>query len=148
MKGRRREVDHLVADLTSWAQSRSDVQALALVGSYARGAPRIASDVDLVVIAEAYERLAADPAWFGRLRPASTLIRARAWGPLLERRYRLRSGLHVELGFVSPTWIELPLDPGTRRVLGDGHRALHDPRGLIARAGVRLYRRVPHGDLL
>jgi hypothetical protein len=131
-KGRRRQAELLTADLAGWAQGRDDVDAVVLVGSYARGAARLASDVDLVILSPRPARLADDASWFAQLRPGSTLIRAQAWGPLLERRYRLRNGLHVELGLASPTWAASPLDPGTRRVLGDGHVVLHDPHGLLA----------------
>lgn len=55
--------------VAEWARDRDDVRALALVGSWARGA-RAATD---------------------------------------------------------------PVDPGTRRVVGDGLRILHDPDGLLAR---------------
>lgn len=133
LKGRRREVRALLLDITSWAAARDDVEAVVLVGSYARGHPRMGSDVDLVIVSSAVDRLTQD-SWFERLRPGSTLVRVMTWGALLERRYRLRSGLHVELGLVSPSWTELPLDPGTRRVLGDGHIVLYDGHGLLLRA--------------
>ncbi|PPK98692.1 nucleotidyltransferase-like protein [Kineococcus xinjiangensis] len=138
LKGRYRQVERLLADVVAWARDRGDVEAVALVGSYARGRAGMASDVDLTVLTPAFAELAADGEWFERLRPGSRLIRSAAWGPLLERRYRLRSGLQVEVGLVSSSWAQLPLDPGTRRVLGDGHRVLHDPRGLLARAGEAL----------
>lgn len=135
LKGRHREVERLLTDVTGWAHGRDDVDAVALVGSYAHGRARMASDVDLVVLTPAFAHLAADTGWFLGLRPKSRLVRVSTWGPLLERRFRLRSGLLVELGLASPAWAHLPLDPGTRRVLHDGHRVLHDPAGLLARAG-------------
>ncbi len=66
--------------------------------------------------------------------PRARLIRDQLWGPLRERRVRLRSGLQVELGVVTPAWAALPLNPGTARVLGDGCRILHDPEGLLGEA--------------
>lgn len=122
-------------DVATWAASHDRVEAVALVGSYARGRPRAASDVDVVILSPAFADLAGDPTWFPRLRPGSALVRAAAWGPLLERRYRLGSGLVVELGLASPAWAQLPLDAGTAHVLEDGHRIVHDPHGLLARAG-------------
>ena len=132
---RRREVEELLVDVADWARSRDDVQAVALVGSYARGHDRPSSDVDLVVLAPTFAHLAADLTWFSTLRPGSRLIRSVTWGPLLERRFSTTSGLVVELGLASPTWARLPLDAGTRRVLRDGHRVVHDPCGLLLRAG-------------
>lgn len=135
LKGRHREVDRVLRAITAWARSRDDVDAVALVGSYARGTTGMASDVDLVVLTHAFAQLAAEPEWFRPLRPGSRLIRSAVWGPLLERRYPTPSGLHVEVGLASPAWAELPLDAGTRWVLGDGHRILYDDNGLLTRAG-------------
>ncbi|GAB7192906.1 hypothetical protein NUM3379_36150 [Kineococcus sp. NUM-3379] len=134
LKGRHREVERLLTDVTSWARGHDDVEAVALVGSYAHGRARMASDVDLVVLTPAFAHLAADTGWFLSMRPGSRLVRTATWGPLLERRFRLRSGLLVEIGLVPPSWAQLPLDRGTHRVLRDGHRTLHDPAGLLARA--------------
>ncbi|WP_298455773.1 nucleotidyltransferase domain-containing protein [uncultured Cellulomonas sp.] len=132
---RHAEVHRLLTDVTGWARSRPDVDAVALVGSYARDAARTTSDVDVVVLGPGTAGLADDLTWFGLLRPGSELVRAQAWGPLLERRFRLPSGLVVELGLAPSTWADVPLDAGTRRVLRDGHRVLHDPHGLLRRAG-------------
>lgn len=134
LKGRHREVNRLLGVITGWARSRADVNAVALVGSYARGTAGMASDVDLVVLTPAFAQLAADPGWFRPLRPGSRLIRSAAWGALLERRYRTPSGLHVEVGLASPAWAELPLDAGTHRVLRDGHRILYEQDGLLTHA--------------
>lgn len=138
LKGRRREVARLLVDIGGWAALRPDVEGVALVGSHARGAERMASDVDLAVLTPRFADLAADPDWFPALRPGARLVRTATWGPLVERRYRLRSGLLVEVGLAHPDWAAVPLDPGTARVLGDGHRILHDPDGLLARAAAAL----------
>ena len=109
-----------------------------LVGSYARGAVRMASDVDVVVLTEQLEQY--DPAgrWVQALRPGARLMRTAAWGPVSEQRYRLRSGLLLEVGLTSPDWARVPLEPGTARVLGDGHRVLHDPHATVAQASAAL----------
>jgi len=138
LKGRRLQVERLTRDITRWAQSRDDVEAVVLVGSFVRGRVGMASDVDLVILTPHFAQLAENPSWFLQLRPDSQLIRAMAWGRLLERRYRMRSGLQVEVGLASPAWAELPLDPGTRRVLTNGHTVLFDARGLLSRAGAAL----------
>ena len=118
----------------AWARTQPDVRGVALVGSRARGRARLGSDVDLVVVTEDPAARAADTAWFTDRAPRSRLIRSRAWGPLLERRFRLASGLHVEVGLVAPAWAAVPLDDGTRRVLTGGCRVLDDPQGLLAAA--------------
>lgn len=131
-EARVRDVRRLLDDLVAWARARDDVHAVVLVGSWARGEATAASDVDVVVLSTRWGELAADPSWFVGLRPGSELVRAAAWGPLLERRFRTPSGLVVELGLAAPGWAGTPLDPGTHRVLRDGHRILHDPHGTMA----------------
>ena len=122
-----------MADLVGWARTQPDVRGLVLVGSYARGRERMASDVDVVVLTTDQAGRVADPGWFTALRPGSRLVRVARWGDVQEQRYRLRSGLLVELGLAPVTWAATPLDGGTRRVLTDGHRVLHDPDGLLSR---------------
>ncbi|MGO4536740.1 nucleotidyltransferase domain-containing protein [Leifsonia sp. 2MCAF36] len=140
LKGRRRQAARVVGDVARWAGSSPLVGAVVLVGSYARGAERMASDVDLVLLSDDPDALA-DSAWFRDLEPGARLVRSTRWGPVRERRYRLPSGLLVELGFAPVSWAELPLDAGTRRVLADGHRVLYDdgvlqPASEAARAPV------------
>ncbi|WP_200903386.1 nucleotidyltransferase domain-containing protein [Arthrobacter sp. RIT-PI-e] len=132
LKSRRRAVAHLLEELTEWARADPAVGAAVLVGSYARGAERMSSDVDVVVLGDTPDALE-DAAWFTRLRPGSRLIRSATWGPVRERRFRLRSGLIVELGIAPSSWAEVPLDAGTERVLRDGHRILYDT-GVMAHA--------------
>jgi hypothetical protein len=98
----------------------------------------MASDVDLVVLSDAPETLE-DAAWFVEIRPGARLIRSEVWGPVRERRFRLASGLIVELGIAPSSWADLPLDKGTRRVLSDGHRVLYDA-GLLAEASAAVAR--------
>lgn len=120
--------------MTKWASTQANVLALALVGSYAYDRPRMASDVDLVLLTTEPEKHAQGLDWIRCYEPSARLIHDQWWGPLRERRVRLRSGLHVELGIVQPTWASLPLDVGTERVLRDGCRILHDPQDRLKEA--------------
>jgi hypothetical protein len=133
LKGRRREVDRLLRQATDWAPTRPDIRALGLVGSYAYDAPRMGSDVDLIVLTmnkAVYLERSDWLATFGPLRPIAT----RHWGVLTERRVRTPSGLHVEFGIAAPSWASVtPVDEGTRRVVSDGLRILYDPRGLLGK---------------
>lgn len=134
LKGRQRQARLLLDDLTAGAAGEAHVQALILVGSYARGHERLASDVDLMLLTVEPVRCSPTTGWFERVRPGSRLVRTASWGPVREQRYRLRSGLLVEIDVAPVSWLRVPLDPGTRRVLADGHRTLHDPHGLVAGA--------------
>ena len=125
------EVDNVVTRVTRWAAPRPDIIGLLLVGSYARNAARADSDVDLVVLTGDLAQYA-DNTWAQEL-ALGELIRVQCWGPITERRFVTASGLEVEINIGSSEWARLdPVDPGTRRVVTDGARALHDPTGALA----------------
>ena len=132
LKGRRRAAHAVIGEVAEWAAKRDDVVAVAVVGSYARRAERMASDVDIMILANDPDALT-DLSWFLKLRPNARLIRSMSWGAVRERRMRLPSGLQVELNFATVSWATVPLDAGTRRVLSDGHRIVYDT-GLLAAA--------------
>jgi predicted nucleotidyltransferase len=134
LKGRRRQASAVIGSVTVWAQEQGDVSGLLLVGSYAYGRPRMRSDVDLVLLTTEVQRHVKGLDWILAFDPAARVIRTQAWGPLTERRVRLRSGLHAELGVATPSWASLPLDRGTRNVLRDGCKILYDPRDLLREA--------------
>ncbi|MFF9164275.1 nucleotidyltransferase domain-containing protein [Streptomyces longwoodensis] len=126
------EIDDVVDRVTAWCGDREDVVGLLLVGSCARGAARRDSDVDLVLLTTDPSRYLLEDAWVADLR-LGEVIRTRSWGPVTERRCRTASGLEVELAVGPPEWARTgPVDPGTRRVVADGARVLHDPAGVLA----------------
>jgi hypothetical protein len=111
---------------------RSDVVAVALVGSWARGSARPDSDVDLVVLTTEGARYLEHDDWIAGL-GAQRLVLTRSWGPLTERRVVMPSGLEVEVGIAAPSWAAVdPVDAGTQQVVTDGVRVLYDPAGLLA----------------
>jgi hypothetical protein len=136
---RRTEVEQLLESLLEWASARQDVRGLALVGSWACGTAHMDSDVDLVLMTLRVERYTESDAWVRDL-GCETILRTTAWGTLTERRLCMPSGLEVELGVVPPYWAAVyPVDSGTRSVVEDGMRVLHDPDGLL-RALARIVR--------
>ncbi|MFF8972554.1 nucleotidyltransferase domain-containing protein [Streptomyces sp. NPDC014995] len=129
---RRDEMREVEDRVTRWAAGRRDVVGVLLVGSWARGTARADSDVDLVVLTTEASRYAADDAWL-REPALGEVIRVQAWGPITEWRHVTASGLEVELNIGSPDWARTePVDAGTRRVVSDGARILHDPAGVLA----------------
>ncbi|MGN7798844.1 nucleotidyltransferase domain-containing protein [Leifsonia sp. 22587] len=135
LKGRRREVARLLGRFADWAATDRAVEAVILVGSYARGAERMASDVDVVIVTSDPDRLARSDSFAPVLRGAVHLRDAR-WGPVRERRYRLPSGLQVEIDLAPREWLAIPLDAGTERVLRDGYRVVYDQNGRMDATGV------------
>jgi uncharacterized protein len=106
---------------------------VAVVGSWARDAPREDSDVDLVLLTQKPLIYTTTDDWVDALAPGAALVRTGGWGAIIERRLRLASGLEVEVGVGSAKWARTdPVDPGTRRVVRDGFSLLHDPHGFLA----------------
>src|ERR1700737_3160444 len=56
------------------------------------------------------------------------------YGAVWSRRVWLSSGVEVEISFAPVAWASIaPLDAGTRWVISDGCRILHDPAGSLER---------------
>lgn len=90
------------------------------------------SDVDLVILCKAPDdRLAGNwPPTFGQVE----LRAIEDYGALRSFRVSYREVLEVEFGVAAPSWANVPLDSGTRIVLLDGVRILHDPGKLLEAA--------------
>ena len=122
----------VLARVVEVARAVPGTVAVALVGSWARGAARAGSDVDLVVLTERPERWLDSSDWLADVAPEAVLTSRREFGALQERRVRLPGGLEVELGIGRPSWAAVGrLDDGTRRVAVDGLVPLWDPNGLL-----------------
>jgi hypothetical protein len=130
-------VETILAKVVRWASHRGAVCAVALVGSWARGAARDDSDVDLVL-------LGPDPLWFRQHDQwlneidwhsvGSTVAtwRDADYGILWSRHLQLADGTEIEFGFAPLAWASVdPIDPGTFQVVSHGCRILYDPQGLL-----------------
>jgi predicted nucleotidyltransferase len=126
-------IEEVITRVVGWAEALPDVRAVALVGSYARGAAQTDSDIDLVVLTTNPARYTTEDDWvmdFG----LGNLVQTTDWGAITERRLRLPDGLEIEVAIGHPDWASVdPLEPGTRRVVTDGMRRLYDPDGLLRR---------------
>lgn len=118
--------------LVVWASDQSDVQAIALVGSYARGAAREDSDIDLVILTNQPAKYLDDIQWterFGSLDKYQT----EDYGKLISFRVWYLNGPEVEYGITTPDWAATPLDPGTREVILGGMIVLFEREILLSR---------------
>ena len=114
-----------------WAAGQAAVEAVALVGSWARGAAHEDSDVDLVLITTDPGTYLTDEGWlaaFGEVRRTQP----EDWGLVQAVRVFYASGLEVECGVTTPEWARTdPPDPGTERAVRDGMVILYDRGGLL-----------------
>lgn len=125
-------MEALLEKIVQWARETSHVEAVFLVGSYARGTARPDSDLDVCIISCDREQLTGCPGCFGRFGPIRQL-RVEDWGACTSVRVFYQDGPEVEFGCLWPSWLDLPLDPGTRQVLADGYRVLLDKKGRFSR---------------
>jgi uncharacterized protein len=121
-----------LGELAAWAAGRSDIVAVALVGSYARGTPQPDSDVDVVILTNDPRRYLDDTAWithFGEARSPEH----EDYNMVQSLRVTYSDGLEVEFGLTVPEWAGTEgLDAGTREVVADGCRIIFDRHGVLA----------------
>jgi predicted nucleotidyltransferase len=127
-----KSADHIRGFLDTfvgWASDLSDVQAIALVGSYARGEAKDDSDIDLVVLTDQPQKYLDDIKWterFGTVGQHQT----EDYGKLTSVRVWYQNGPEVEYGITTPDWGANPLDAGTREVISGGIIVLFE-RGIL-----------------
>jgi hypothetical protein len=115
-----------------WARSQPDIEAVALVGSHARGAATESSDVDLVILTPGVDRYLRDRSWVALFGEAAE-CREEDYGRVTSVRAFYESGLEVEYGFTTPDWADTTVDKGTLSVVTYGMKILYDPQGRVAR---------------
>ena len=118
-------IKDFIKTVKRWAASKIDIHAVALVGSYARGAAALKSDIDLVIIMDDPRSYLENTDWlqnFGmpekqELEDYGLVTSLRAW---------FHDGKEVEFGLTTPVWISSPLDEGTRKTIRDGMQVLFE----------------------
>jgi uncharacterized protein len=130
--------EKIIEVVLQWARTQPTICAVALVGSHARGTARADSDIDFVILTTAPDFFRRDIGWINVISGCGvspTNWRDEEYGQLWSRRIWLEPGhRELEMGFALPSWADVsPLDPGTRQVITNGCRVLHDPKGLLAR---------------
>jgi uncharacterized protein len=115
-----------------WAADQPDVQGIALVGSYARGAANDDSDIDLVLLTDQPQKYLADLKWMERFGTVEK-YQTEDYGKLISIRAWYRNRPEVECGITTPEWAAIPLDAGTHRVISDGMTVLFERGNLLSR---------------
>ena len=83
-----------------WASTREDMQAIALVGSYARGAARTDSDIDVVLLTDEPQIYLEDVKWTDRF-GAVQKHQIEEYGKLISIRVWYQDGVEVEYGITT-----------------------------------------------
>ena len=114
-----------------WAVENADIQAVALVGSYARAKATLSSDIDLVLLVDDPGKYLADTCWISQFGlPARQQVED--YGRLTSLRVWYMDGPEVEFGLTDPDWAAQPLDEGADRVIMDGVKVLHERSPLLS----------------
>lgn len=126
------QITQFLKQVTRWASAQEGVLALVLVGSYARDAATETSDVDLVLIARQPEKYVQAQDWiqqFGAVKKSQV----EDYGRLTSLRVWYRDGLEIEYGLTDERWGDVPLDPGSQRVIADGMKVLFERGDILSR---------------
>lgn len=118
-------MDVFLQAIKEWAESNKEILSVILVGSYARGTQINESDVDLCIVTTNKSEMLKTQAFieqFGKISKTQTEY----YGACTSVRVWYKDGKEIEFGIVEPSWIEKPLDEGTRKVLADGYKVIID----------------------
>jgi predicted nucleotidyltransferase len=126
------KVKQFLNEVTQWASAQADIQALALVGSYARNTATETSDVDLVLITNKPDRYLHKLEWiesFGKIKKCQL----EDYGLLTSVRVWYNDGREIEYGITDERWAAVPLDVGSRKVIADGMQVLLERGTILSR---------------
>jgi predicted nucleotidyltransferase len=114
-----KQVDKFLREFIPWISTQNDVQAVALVGSYARKKAKETSDLDIIIIAQDPKRLIKNNTWI-ELFGIVTYWQIEEYGPLTSIRVWYSDNREIEYGITDENWARMPLDNGTNRVISEG----------------------------
>ena len=126
------DVHRFFLDFFQWLGSQEKIQAVALVGSCARGEATNASDLDLIIIASDPLKYLAEPDWVKQFGSVSR-TRIEHYGKVTSLRGWYADGMEVEYGLTDVTWAAIPLDEGTKKVVSDGIQVLFERKPMLLR---------------
>lgn len=125
------DIKSFLAQLISWVQRQDNIQAVAVVGSYARGSAHEDSDIDIMIITKDPQKYIDDEKWihiFGDVEK----IENEVWTQVKTKRVFYKDGREVEFNFDNETWVKTrPIDSGTKRVITDGMQIVLDKEGML-----------------
>jgi len=124
------DVDTFLQMFIAWVGKQQGIEGLALVGSRASDASTDGSDVDLIILAAERDAYFRNVDWLSQFGEVVG-FKKETWGVVETIRATYTNGLEVEYNFAAPMWADLPIDPGTRRVVNEGFKSLLDPNGRL-----------------
>jgi hypothetical protein len=130
------EAHSLTEAVATWAKGRTDLRAVGLAGSWARGTARSDSDsdLDLLILSDAPAKYRSDPHWLYHIalpKPFRVVShKVVTYGVVWSSHAKLDPTAELELSFAALGWASTdPLDAGTRKVINDGFKVIVDKDG-------------------
>ncbi len=121
-------LEQFLEKVQNWAKSEAQILAIALVGSYARGTANKDSDIDIMVVTNKHFIIKTDFLHqFGQLK---NIIRKK-YGKVTSLHVEYLDIPEIEFSFADDSWLSIPADIGTIRVIQDGERIIYDPKELL-----------------
>ncbi len=149
-------INEILETVANWAKIRSEIFALALVGSHARGEATADSDIDIMAIAFNPQFFRQNHDWMHEINWESINYKILTfndaqYGAVWSRHIylddlsnNLTSKLKVEISFGLPSWASVnPIDSGTFNVVSRGCKILYDSQGILTNlmSKIDLYKR-------
>ena len=132
-------VNSILSQIISWAKNRSNISAVALVGSWARDTAQPDSDIDLMFLTSNPEDFRINETWINEIDWAIIGYQVNRWqdrnyGLVWSRHIYLNDETEIEFSFGDLLWASTePIDIGTLQVISDGCRILYDPEHLVTK---------------
>lgn len=114
--------------LKKFGDKTSHIKSIIIVGSYARGENRKDSDIDVVIITKDKPNLIKNQEFIDEFGKVLTK-QIEYYRACTSIRVWYENSLEVEFGIVDTSWISIPLDSGTYKVLSDGFKVIIDKNG-------------------
>lgn len=130
-------LEEFISKLKEQAENSSHIESVLIVGSYARGTNKENSDIDIIIISSNKSEMVTDQLFtqaFGEVHKQQTEY----YGACTSIRVWYGDGKEVEFGIVEPSWISIPLDSGTFKVLTDGYKLIVDKRNYFENIEIEL----------
>jgi predicted nucleotidyltransferase len=124
-------IQPFLSQVVLWAADCPDIQAVALVGSYAKGTAKPSSDIDLVLLVDKPSIYLVNTDWIGQFGTPDRQ-EVEDYGRLTSLRVWYMAGPEVEYGLTTPDWAIAPLDAGSQRVIVDGMIILYERYSLLS----------------
>jgi len=130
------KLDKILNLTLEFAEGNSEILALGLCGSWARGTAKMDSDIDLSILVKDKLRFK-NTDWtedleFEKINESIEYFKDKVYGEVWSRHVFLNSNTEIEFAFADRSWADTEnLDEGTRKVVSDGFKILYDPEQIL-----------------